>query len=199
MAALILGKDSSGAGIEGNLNGGFGSYEPNFSFGSSSSFLDYSLGVGPDDSLFFNYNSGSGTHSFDSVSIYDTADFFNGGTSLSATPFQQGTTTQIGLQYGFASPTFGNTYFAADDSGYLGDPDWLSTVGSQLGDPVIPLTGELCMDTTDLTFPGPFPLQIRRNYLSQNRSANQFGVGWKWALTPFLVLTNSTQGGINLL
>jgi len=199
MGALILSKEGGSAAIQGNLNGGWGSYEPNFSYSSGINYLDYSLGVGPNDSLYFNYNSGGGSHSFDSVSTYDTANFFGGGSSLFGTPFQNDASTQIGLQYGLGSPTFGNSYFAAGDSGYVGNPSWLSSVGSFIGDPANPLTGEFYVDTVDLALPGPFPLQIRRNYLSQNLGNNQFGIGWKWALTPYLVLTNSTQGATNTL
>jgi RHS repeat-associated protein len=199
MGALIVGKDTASASIQQNLNGGWGSYEPNFSYSSGINYFDYSLGVGPDESLFFDYNSSGGSRTFESVSTYDTANFFGNGTSLSASPFQADTSTQIGLQYGINNPTFGSSYFTAGDSGYLGNPDWLASAGTGVGDPVNPLTGEFHIDAVDLTLPGPFSLQIRRNYLSQNRGANQFGVGWKWALTPYLVLTNSTQGATNIL
>lgn len=199
MAALIYGKDTASASIQPNLNGGWGSYEPDFNYSSGVNYLDYSLGTGPDDSLYFNYNSGAGFHTFDSISVYDTANFFGTGSSLYATPYQQDTTYQVGLQYNLNNPTFSGSYFTAGDSGYFGNPDWLPSVGYQVSDPVNPLTGEFYIDAVDLTLPGPFPLQVRRNYLSQNRSQNQFGVGWKWALTPFLVLTNSTQGAVNQL
>lgn len=199
MAALIMSKEGGSAAIQGNLNGGWGSYEPNFAYSSGINYLDYSLGVGANDSPYFNYNSGGDSLSFNSVSTYDTANFFGGGSSLFGTPFQNDASYQIGQQYGFTSPTFANTYFAADDSGYVGNPSWLSSAGSILGDPVNPLTGEFYVDAVDLTLPGPFPLQVRRNYLSENLADNQFGVGWKWALTPYLVLTNSTQGATNTL
>lgn len=199
MAALIMSKERGSAAIQSNLNGGWGSYEPDFSYSSGINYFDYSLGMGANDFPYFNYNSGGGSLSFDSISTYDTANFFGGGSSLFATPFQNDASYQIGQQYGFGSPTFANTYFAADNSGYVGDQSWLSSFASTVGDPVNPLTGEFYVDAVDLTLPGPFPLQMRRNYLSHNLADNQFGVGWKWALTPFLVLTNSTQGTTNTL
>jgi RHS repeat-associated protein len=199
MGALIIGKEDTQAAIQQNLNGGWGSYEPDFSYSSGINYLDYSLGMGPDDSMYFNYNRGSSPLTFDSVSTYDTANFFGGGSSLFGTPDQQDTATQIGLQYGQSGSTFQSGYFTSGDSGYVGNPDWLSSWGTTVSEPVNPLTGEFYVDTGDLTLPGPFPLQVRRNYLSQNRAQNQFGVGWKWALTPYLVLTNSTQGAANAL
>ncbi len=67
--------------------------------------------------------------------------------------------------------------------------DW--TQGVQ--DPVNMMTGEFYIDAPDITLPGPMPLQIRRNYGSQNLAENEFGFGWKISYVPFLsVGTNST-------
>ena len=55
------------------------------------------------------------------------------------------------------------------------------------------MTGEFYVDAPDITLPGPMPLQIRRNYGSQNLAENEFGFGWKMSYVPFLsVGTNST-------
>jgi RHS repeat-associated protein len=62
----------------------------------------------------------------------------------------------------------------------------------QVADPVNLMTGEFYVDATDITLPGPMPLQIRRNYGSQNLAENEFGFGWKISYVPFLSLgTNS--------
>jgi RHS repeat-associated protein len=67
--------------------------------------------------------------------------------------------------------------------------DWTQTVA----DPVNMMTGEFYVDAPDITLPGPMPLQIRRNYGSQNLAENEFGFGWKTSYVPFLsVGTNST-------
>jgi RHS repeat-associated protein len=60
-------------------------------------------------------------------------------------------------------------------------------------EPVDLMTGEFYIDAPDITLPGPMPLQIRRNYGSQNLAENEFGFGWKMSYVPFLsVGTNST-------
>ncbi len=62
-----------------------------------------------------------------------------------------------------------------------------------VADPVNMMTGEFYVDAPDITLPGPMPLQIRRNYGSQNLAENEFGFGWKMSYVPFLsVGTNST-------
>ena len=62
-----------------------------------------------------------------------------------------------------------------------------------VADPVNMMTGEFYVDAPDITLPGPMPLQIRRNYGSQNLAENEFGFGWKISYVPFLsVGTNST-------
>ena len=55
------------------------------------------------------------------------------------------------------------------------------------------------IDTVDLTLPGPFPLQLRRNYFSQNLSANEFGYCWKMNFTPYLVVTTNAGRSIGHL
>jgi RHS repeat-associated protein len=62
----------------------------------------------------------------------------------------------------------------------------------QVVEPVNMMTGEFYVDSPDITLPGPMPLQIRRNYGSQNLAENEFGFGWKISDVPFLsVGTNS--------
>ena len=68
-----------------------------------------------------------------------------------------------------------------------------SGVMQTVADPVNMMTGEFYIDAPDITLPGPMPLQIRRNYGSQNLAENEFGFGWKISYVPFLsVGTNST-------
>ncbi|PCI77094.1 hypothetical protein COB21_03440, partial [Candidatus Aerophobetes bacterium] len=58
---------------------------------------------------------------------------------------------------------------------------------SQVADPIDTITGAFYVDEVDLSLPGPFPLEIRRNYNSQNPIASYLGCGWKFSLNPFLV------------
>ncbi|WP_158307186.1 RHS repeat-associated core domain-containing protein [Simkania negevensis] len=60
---------------------------------------------------------------------------------------------------------------------------WLNSVA----DPVDIITGAFYIDELDLFLPGLFPIEIRRNYNSQNPLIGDFGCGWKLSLTPYLV------------
>jgi RHS repeat-associated protein len=60
-------------------------------------------------------------------------------------------------------------------------------------DPVDAMTGEFYVDATDISLPGPMPLQIRRNYGSQNLVENQFGFGWKISYVPFLGMNTNAS------
>jgi RHS repeat-associated protein len=56
-------------------------------------------------------------------------------------------------------------------------------------DPVNVVTGEFYIDAVDLSLNGPMPLEIRRNYSSQNIARNEFGYGWKISYFPCLTLS----------
>ena len=58
---------------------------------------------------------------------------------------------------------------------------------NHVADPIDIVTGSFYIDETDLLLPAPFPLEIRRNYNSQNPLMGDFGAGWKLSLNPFLV------------
>jgi len=54
-------------------------------------------------------------------------------------------------------------------------------------DPIDVVTGAFYVDEIDLTLPGLFPLEIRRNYNNQNPIFGEFGWGWKMGLNPHLI------------
>lgn len=56
-----------------------------------------------------------------------------------------------------------------------------------VADPVDIVTGAFYIDETDLTLVGPFSLEIRRNYNSQNPVPSCLGEGWKLSLNPYLI------------
>ena len=71
-------------------------------------------------------------------------------------------------------------------------PSTYNDGSQQVVEPVNMMTGEFYVDSPDITLPGPMPLQIRRNYGSQNLAENEFGFGWRMSDMPFLsVGTNS--------
>ncbi len=55
-----------------------------------------------------------------------------------------------------------------------------------VADPVDVVSGAYYIDEVDLTLPGSFPLQIRRNYSNQSPLPGLFGFGWKLGLNPYL-------------
>lgn len=59
-----------------------------------------------------------------------------------------------------------------------------------VADPVDVVTGAFYVDETDLMLQGSFPLEIRRNYNSQNPIVSNIGLGWKLSLNPNLVEKN---------
>mgnify|MGYP001612536226 FL=1 len=76
----------------------------------------------------------------------------------------------------------------------LGTTKWSSDVRLEhksfwnaVGDPVDVVTGAFYVDEVDLALPGSFPIEIRRNYNSQNPLLGDFGCGWKLNINPFLI------------
>lgn len=55
-----------------------------------------------------------------------------------------------------------------------------------VADPVDIVTGAFYIDEIDLALPGPFTLEVRRNYNSQNPLKDDLGYGWKLSLNPQL-------------
>jgi YD repeat-containing protein len=56
-----------------------------------------------------------------------------------------------------------------------------------VADPVDLVSGAFYIDEIDLNLPGPFPLDLRRNYNSQSPIPGPLGFGWKLSLNPLLV------------
>lgn len=65
-------------------------------------------------------------------------------------------------------------------------------LGDFFADPVDVVTGAFYIDEIDLGLSGPFPLEIRRNYNSQNPVYSALGFGWKLGLSPQLVEEGDT-------
>ncbi|MCB1075048.1 MAG: hypothetical protein KDK59_05885, partial [Simkania sp.] len=58
---------------------------------------------------------------------------------------------------------------------------------NQIADPVDIISGAFYIDEIDLYLPGPFPLEVRRNYSSLNPIHGTLGYGWKLSLNPALI------------
>ena len=98
----------------------------------------------------------------------------------------------LSAEYGVGQDA-GSTYNQLYNNGTVSTQPSTYNDGSQrVSDPVNMMTGEFYVDAPDITLPGPMPLQIRRNYGSQNLAENEFGFGWRMSDMPFLsVGTNS--------
>ncbi len=77
-------------------------------------------------------------------------------------------------------------YFAPIEQSSDVRPDHKSLL-SLVADPVDVVTGAFYIDEVDLSLPGPFPLEVRRNYNSLNSLAGDLGYGWKLSLNPYLI------------
>jgi len=122
-----------------------------------------------------------------------------------AATFQQGTYSaaldsyDVELMTGAAS-LYGLPYLPGDnqslrdnkvalaDKGDTGKQSFFGDVWAMALDPVHVVTGEFHIDETDLALPGPMPIEIRRNYSSQNLAESELGYGWKAAQFPYLRL-----------
>ena len=97
---------------------------------------------------------------------------------------------------GNQSQIYGDIFADLPQFGYMGGPDNSGgDLFDKLLDPVHCVTGEFYVDETDLQLAGPMPLALRRNYSSQNLADNQFGMGWKLNIMPYLAVAT---GGTNI-
>ena len=125
--------------------------------------------------------------------ILHTTDLF-GNSTYAPTPFQN-LWGQVSSYY-YNTPSSGYSIMLpiSTDLGLngIGPVDWQGNGGlPKVADPVNSLTGEFYVDDVDLSLPGPMPLQVRRNYGSQNLANSQLGFGWKLNYMPFLTVNAS--------
>lgn len=199
MGVLYVAPEKVGALIDGQAAGGAGASLPSTIF-QPSNFDNLSL----TQNLTGNYtlsNFGTGGTDFFSSGVTtnnDAISFFSGidSGSFGVDSFSETSWSSGYSQLGFGSAgsnigTAGETLFS---TGWLGEPSWNSFGGqgnSFVIDPVNVVNGEFYIDTVDLTIPGPLSLEIRRNYGSMNESHNLLGHGWKFALMPYINITQS--------
>jgi RHS repeat-associated protein len=200
VGTYILTPTGSSALITPNINGGFGKPAANYSF-ASSNFSNISLSIGNNFSPKISYTPPSTTSlalasptfsvwNAPTISSYGTSNFLASDSFTSS--WLSGSSKALTTSGSWSGSTFSNQYSSAltstVNSGFFGKSNFLSNVGELVSDPVNVLTGEFYLDAVDLTLPGPMPLEIRRNYGSQNLSKNQFGHGWKLTYMPYLVV-----------
>jgi RHS repeat-associated protein len=196
MGAFVLGVDRYAALIGNNQ---YGAYGDRFNFGSVGSwntpnfFLQQS--ADGDYTMDFSRTANPLAETWTTPSALQTASLFANG-SLYATPFQSLQGSAYGLVYNGLPGTYSSVLPGTFDLGlqstrtdYRDGNSWWQNVA----DPVNALTGEFYIDDVDLSLPGPMPLQVRRNYGSQNLANNQLGYGWKLNYMPYLTVTPASN------
>lgn len=117
-------------------------------------------------------------------------------TSSSDSNFTPGTSLDSAQSDQIHGTASGDGLENAADTGNLGGPDSESSDRARVADPVNIVTGEFYVNVADVKLPGPFPLLLKRNYLSQNLADNGFGHGWKMNLMPYLMMVTNSDGTI---
>jgi RHS repeat-associated protein len=199
MAALVLGVLQKAALIGNNQYGGYASQLPSQTF-SSSTFSQWEVRMDAQDNYSWRYadpTAGARQFAPGATAWYDVpsdATLLSSG-AFYVNPFQDLAGQISGLTLNGRLDTYANTYgfrYDLGDQGQARDRSGNSIWGT-IADPVDTLTGEFYVDEVDLVLPGPMPLSLRRNYGSQNLSANQLGYGWKLTYMPFLTLAQTND------
>ena len=199
MAALILGWGTYAALISpSGINGGFGEDFPSLTTMNPVN-LDYlNLNYFNDDfSITLNQPTTGSTlapMANAPVDLLSTYQLVLGGT-YTLDSYDTLWSADSSSEYGLPSSGTQNQIYAAtllqtQQSGDQGQPN--SPWYSRILDPVSPITGEFYVDETDMLLPGPLPLALTRHYSSQNLADNQFGVGWRLNLMPYLVVSSGS-------
>ena len=207
VGALLFQPYGSGGIISGGLDvldgevleGGAGEPFPDWALTPQNS-PEYSLipnpaGADSSYSLLLGQGVNQGNQLPPSTTIWDRPDDYGSllGGSVVADPAFGLAGSMLGNMFGTLG-TVPNGYLSIYDTGAAGtSPVTYNDWGNLIGDPVNTMNGEFYIDAVDLSLPGPMPLQVRRNYGSQNLADNQFGFGWKLNCVPFLSFSASNS------
>ena len=201
MGAFTVGRDKYGwvALISGQsvpLRGGFGDFGAWFDFNGED--LNYTLGTSPDGGVALHYTDPTG-NAADDVPVFDPWSVLGLDSSSAShlTPGANLAASQAASLYN--SSDLALALQLSTDAGNPGRPSYWDTFFTTASDPVNVISGEFYIDTVDLTLPGPMPLQVRRNYQSQNLSGeNNLGYGWKMSFVPYLTVVTNTNNVVLL-
>lgn len=198
MAAFFAGNDSYGALIGNNQYGGYADALP---YGSASAGNTpwYEIRADADGNYNASFSSPTANQrrpGNEVTTVFDlVADYAQyNDLSYVANPNQSLQSILTGLVLSGAPSSYAISYANLVDSGLVGTKtDYRDGNGTiaHVADPVNALTGEFYVDEVDLSLPGPMPLQLRRNYGSQNLAPNQLGFGWKLNYMPYLSVAAS--------
>ena len=197
MATLILSDEGYLAGfISGSgapLHGAVSENVPNMANQATGPTFTYNLVDEQDSGPSFQNVTPNLQTVVSAFSRLDAASLSSGVNNFAFTPQENQLAVQIAIQNDMPTANNAASLSAGANNGSVGNAvGWPQTANQPVYDPVDPVSGEFYIDALDLSLPGPLPLQLRRNYLSQNLTGNQFGYGWKINFTPYLVLTTNT-------
>lgn len=211
LGAFIYTPAGTTAAITPALNGGFGSYVPSYSF-STPNYSNISLSIGSNFTPSISYSPPAtfasilappsySSWSAPTYSSYGTSNYF-ASDSYTNSWLSSSSSSLLGGG-SWSGSNFSSQYSSAMsytfNSGYVGESNFFADLVTLVSDPVNALTGEFYIDSVDLTLPGPMPLEIRRNYSSQNLANGQFGYGWKFAYVPYLVVARKNTDAEGIL
>lgn len=223
MGAVIQGRSQAAFVASGNMNFGEGDGDVSFvssSFNDPTALMTYydpystSFDQGFSTTTFGNFDNysafaplgyswnrtapGSTVLIQPAVNVNDPTVVNNVGVP---TPTQTTSAMKAANEMYLSSQTIDSILSRQRSVGDLGGRSYLGQRLNTIRDPVSPVTGSLNIDIVDLAIGGPMPLQIRRNYSSQNLSdKNNFGFGWKVNYVPYLqVSTNITGTSTNIV
>ncbi len=197
MGALILAPGTYAAIIGPNsLNGGYGEQmaDPSFAAGNlTQTSLDQ------DQNGDFFYQTTTPTASNPNL-VQDASQPWNTGNQANQlnsgaaqlNPTQTAELNTYKNQFGEPSNTRGTQYQDLESTGAL-SPGTAPKGLELVYDPVNAIIGDFYVDESDLMLPGPFPLEVRRNYSSQNVFDGEIGYGWKLNYVPYLTLNFGTN------
>jgi len=196
MAALIFKHDAWGALISHNMNGGYGNYfiSPDIDPESYTELLPWALQQLANRGYSVSYLSTVINAYIVFPALYSIPSLYGGGSVFYTDPFQSTWSSQVQQTFGVSGGSFNQSMMLGNDSGFLSRASWLSSTMQFIADPVNVMNGEFYLDATDMSLAGPFQLDIRRNYLSQNLSSGHFGSGWKMHMVPYLVRATNDLG-----
>jgi RHS repeat-associated protein len=199
MGALILGVERFAALIGNNQYGAYASPLPYQTVGTSSlvNWTTRELANGDFQQSFFTPTPSAWESASASTPTYKQLSEYQLLTSgaLLADPYQSTWGAMSSLLYYETAGSYLSAYAPMADLGAPFNPDYREGNGfwNTVADPVNTLSGEFYADEVDLSLPGPMPLQLRRNYGSQELGDHQLGYGWKLNHMPYLVVAPSND------
>jgi len=197
MGLFIEHPNATGALITSGLNGGFGALFPSLDAFTVPNTWNLSLSYDFTGGLYLDLMEPSAATPSLSPTTYKPWDVTQvssfldtGAFTLDFTSVDRFNSTSSLLNLG-TSPDLSVINNSLFDTGInFTSISYLDNPAQMIADPVHVITGAFYIDAVDLKLAGPFPLEVRRNYYSQDTGKGRFGYGWKINMVPYLVFND---------